>query len=145
MGRIVNIFLLCVFIALLGIQFIPVKKSNPIVTGDIPAPMDVKNILRNSCYDCHSNETKWPWYSNFAPVSWMVVNDVNDARKKMNFSNWDKLSFEKKEDLKKDIWDEVRQDDMPLTSYTYVHPDAKLGLPQKNVIKKWITGTSMGD
>jgi hypothetical protein len=145
MRRIVNIFFLLVLIVLLGIQFVPVNKTNPIVTGDIQAPLEVKNILHNSCYNCHSNVTNWPWYSNFAPVSWMVVNDVKDARKKMNFSTWDKFSFEKKEELMKDIWDEVRQGEMPPTLYTYAHPDAKLEFLQKNVIKKWVTGTSMGD
>lgn len=145
MGRIVNIIFILALLALLGIQFIPVKKTNPIITEDIPAPVEIKNILRNSCYNCHSNETRWPWYSNFAPISWMVINDVNDARKKLNFSNWDKISFEKKGELKKDIWEEVRQDDMPLSLYIYVHPDSKLGFPQKNAIKKWITGTGIGE
>jgi hypothetical protein len=132
-------------LVLLGIQFIPIKKTNPIITQDIQAPAEVKSILRTSCYNCHSNETKWPWYSNFAPVSWMIINDVSDARNKMNFSNWNKISFEKQEELKKDIWDEVRQEDMPPTLYTYVHPESKLDLLQKNIIKKWITGTGIGD
>jgi len=145
MARIVNIIFIVVFLILLGIQFIPINKTNPIITQDIQAPAEVKSILRNSCYNCHSNETKWPWYSELAPVSWMIVNDVNDARKKLNFSSWDKISFEKKEELKKDIWDEVRQDEMPLSLYLYLHPDAKLDLSQKNMIKKWITGTGIGD
>ena len=145
MARIVNIIFIIVFLILLGIQFIPINKTNPIITQDIQAPAEVKSILRNSCYNCHSNETKWPWYSELAPVSWMIVNDVNDARKKLNFSSWDKISFEKKEELKKDIWDEVRQDEMPLSLYLYLHPDAKLDLSQKNMIKKWITGTGIGD
>jgi len=145
MARIVNIIFIVVFLILLGIQFIPINKTNPIITQDIQAPAEVKNILRNSCYNCHSNETKWPWYSNFAPISWMVINDVNDARKKMNFSTWNKISFEKKEELMKDIWDEIRQEDMPLTLYTYIHPESKLDLLQKNIIKKWITGSGIGD
>ena len=145
MVRIVNIIFIFVLLVLLGIQFIPVKKTNPIITQDIQAPAEVKNILRNSCYNCHSNETKWPWYSNFAPISWMIINDVDDARNKMNFSTWNKISFEKKEELKKDLWDEVRQEDMPPTLYTYVHPESKLDILQKNIIKKWITGTGMGD
>jgi hypothetical protein len=75
----------------------------------------------------------------------MIINDVNDARNKMNFSIWNKISFEKKEELMRDIWDEVRQEDMPLTLYTYIHPESKLDLLQKNIIKKWITGTGIGD
>jgi hypothetical protein len=145
MARIVNILFIVVFLILLGIQFIPINKTNPIITQDIQAPAEVKNILRTSCYNCHSNETKWPWYSNFAPVSWMIINDVDDARNKMNFSIWNKISFEKKEELMRDIWDEVRQEDMPLTLYTYIHPESKLDLLQKNIIKKWITGTGIGD
>jgi Haem-binding domain len=145
MARIVNIIFIFILLVLLGIQFIPIKKTNPIITQDIQAPAEVKSILRSSCYNCHSNETKWPWYSNFAPVSWMIINDVEDARNKLNFSTWNKISFEKKEELMKDIWDEIRQEDMPLTLYTYVHPESKLDLLQKNIIKKWITGTGIGD
>jgi hypothetical protein len=145
MARIVNILFIVVFLILLGIQFIPINKTNPIITQDIQAPAEVKNILRTSCYNCHSNETKWPWYSNFAPVSWMIINDVSDARNKLNFSTWNKISFEKKEELMKDIWDEVRQEDMPLTLYTFIHPEAKLDILQKNIIKKWITGTGIGE
>ena len=145
MARIVNILFIVVFLILLGIQFIPINKTNPIITQDIQAPAEVKNILRTSCYNCHSNETKWPWYSNFAPISWMIINDVSDARNKLNFSTWNKISFEKKEELMKDIWDEVRQEDMPLTLYTFIHPEAKLDILQKNIIKKWITGTGIGE
>ena len=145
MARIVNIIFIFVLLVLLGIQFIPINKTNPIITQDMQAPVEVKSILRTSCYNCHSNETKWPWYSNFAPVSWMIINDVSDARNKLNFSTWNKISFEKKEELMKDIWDEVRQEDMPLTLYTFIHPEAKLDILQKNIIKKWITGTGIGE
>lgn len=145
MARIMNIIFVVVFLVLLGIQFIPIKKTNPIITQNIQAPAEVKSILRTSCYNCHSNETNWPWYSNFAPVSWMIINDVEDARNKLNFSTWNKISFEKQEEIKKDMWDEIRQEDMPPTLYTYVHPESKLDLLQKNIIKKWITGTGIGD
>ena len=57
---------------------------------DINAPKNVASILRTSCYDCHSNETNWPWYSYVAPVSFMVAGDVEDGRKSLNFSEWDK-------------------------------------------------------
>ena len=66
----------------------PVDRENPPVTGDIGAPSEVDAILRTSCYDCHSNETVWPWYSYLAPASWLVAEDVEHGREHLNFSEW---------------------------------------------------------
>ena len=63
-------------------------RDNPPVWASIDAPHDVERILRRSCYDCHSNETRWPWYSHLAPRSWLVAADVHEARVRMNFSEW---------------------------------------------------------
>lgn len=140
MGRILKYGFLFFVIAFIGIQFIDVDKTNPEVTADIQTPPEVKKILRSSCYDCHSNETRWPFYSNIAPISWFIADDVNEGRQKLNFSNWEKLYSEKQDELKRKIWKEINEDDMPMSTYIYMHPDAKLGLPQKDIIKKWATG-----
>lgn len=145
MGRIFKIFFILVFLALIGIQFIEVERTNPPVIGDLQAPGQVKELLKKSCYDCHSNETKWPWYSYVAPISWLVLNDVKDGRKHLNFSEWEKLSLRKKADAKKEIWNEVSEDKMPMTIYTYTHPGAKLDITQKNIIKQWATGGAIWD
>src|SRR5450759_484008 len=77
-----------VVVALGAIQLIPVDRTNPPVQKEMPAPPDVQAILRRSCYDCHSNETVWLWYSKVAPISWLVSRDVRQGRRELNFSDW---------------------------------------------------------
>ncbi|MHB8905489.1 MAG: heme-binding domain-containing protein [Melioribacteraceae bacterium] len=137
--RIVFVLLVLVFI---GIQYIEVDRTNPPVKADLDAPMEIKNIFRTSCYDCHSNQTKWPWYSKVAPISWMIVDDVNEGRRHLNFSEWGTLFSEKREDMKKKIWEELSADEMPPSKYTYLHPDASLEITQKNILKKWLLNSS---
>ena len=79
---------LVLILAVIGIQFVPVNRMNPPVTGEIGAPEKVMAILHRSCYDCHSNKTVWPWYSYVAPISWLVADDVHEGRRHMNFSEW---------------------------------------------------------
>lgn len=140
MGRLFKVLIILIFFALIGIQFIEIERTNPPVVGDLQAPPQVKEILKKSCYDCHSNETKWPWYSYVAPVSWFVANDVEQGRKHLNFSDWEKYSSRKKEESKKEIWEEVRDDKMPMGIYTLMHPASKLDITQKNIIKNWASG-----
>jgi hypothetical protein len=119
------------------IQFIPDNKTNPPVLADLDAPGDIKAVFRKSCYDCHSNETVWPWYSNIVPVSLLVVQDVEEGRRHFNFSEWGNLSRKDKAKLKEEIWEEVEKDNMPLGKYTFLHPDSKLDQNDKELIKSW--------
>ena len=112
-----RIIFIVVIILLIAIQFVPVNKINPPVTGEIKAPENVMQILRTSCYDCHSNEVKWPWYSNIAPASWLVAYDVKEAREHINFSEWQSYSAEDKADDIEEIWEEVKEGEMPLWYY----------------------------
>lgn len=129
---------------LIVIQFIPVDRDNPPVTEEITAPPNVLSILKTSCYDCHSNETNWPWYSYIAPVSFLVAGDVKDGRKNLNFSEWDKYSTDKQIKLFEEMIEEVEKEDMPLTSYTFTHPNAKLDPYRINLLKDWVKpGSSM--
>lgn len=139
MGRFIKFFLVIIILAFIGIQFVEVEKSNPQVNANIKAPDKVKNILRDACYDCHSNETVWPWYSKVAPVSWILVDHVNEGRRHLNFSDWEKLYDSKKSELKKKIWDEINHDKMPLKMYTYLHSKSKLDIFRKKTIKEWAT------
>jgi len=133
-----RIIVIVVIIVLIGIQFVPVDKTNPPVTGEIKAPENVMQILRNSCYDCHSNEVKWPWYSNVAPMSWLVAYDVDEAREHMNFSEWASYSPEDKAEDIEEIWEEVEEGNMPLWYYVPLHPEAKLSDNDKEIIKNWV-------
>jgi hypothetical protein len=128
-------FLVVVFI---GIQFIPVERTNPPVQSDIDAPADVKAILKKACYDCHSNETNWAWYTKIAPMSLIAVKDVNEARAKLNFSEWGNYTT-KTEQIKKEIWEEVREENMPPWMYRVTHSESKLTPEEKNVLRNWAT------
>ncbi len=133
-----RIAIIVIIVILIGIQFVPVSKTNPPVSGEIKAPTEVMEILRTSCYDCHSNESEWPWYSNIAPVSWLVVNDVNEGREHMNFSEWQSYSEEDKAEGIEEVWEEIEEGEMPLWFYLPLHPEARLSYDQKETIRKWV-------
>ena len=141
----IKIILAVLVIAFIGAQFVPVERTNPPVTGEIEAPVQVSEILKRSCYDCHSNESEWPWYSRVAPASWLVVSDVNEAREHMNFSEWNKYSQEKKEEKIEEIWEEVESGEMPLWFYVPLHPEAKLSAADKELIHKWTAAAGEHD
>jgi len=138
MGRILKWFLIMMIIVFVGIQFIEVERTNPPVEADLDAPSEVKSILKNSCYDCHSHQTKWPWYSKVAPVSWIIVNHVKEGRERLNFSIWEKYYTSDQRRLKTEILEEILSDKMPLSMYTYTNPNSILNLNQKNIIKDWV-------
>jgi hypothetical protein len=125
-----------------AIQFIPVARTNPPVTGDIPAPTEIKTLLRNACYDCHSHETVWPGYSRVAPVSWLVASDVKGARGKMNFSTWADYKPAKQGVLLDDGIEEIQQGGMPPFYYAWIHPNARLTAAQKEQLTSWMKSAS---
>ena len=122
---------------LIVIQFIPVDRSNPPAEGEIMESTELKTVLKKSCYDCHSNETVWPWYSYVAPVSWLVADDVHEGRRHLNFSNWQNIEVRKVSKAKQEIWEMVSEGEMPLSKYVLLHPEAKLSEKDKQIIKNW--------
>lgn len=128
--------LIAVVIIFIAIQFIPVERTNPPVTQEVNAPEEVKTILKKACYDCHSNETNWYWYTKIAPVSFLTSNDVKEGREHINFSEWDKLSG-KESKAKEEIWEEVRDEKMPPWQYRIMHSEAKLTDEEKNILRRW--------
>ena len=96
--KMVLVFAVVLFVA---IQLVPVDRSNPPVEADLEAPEAVTAVLRTACYDCHSNETHWPWYSYVAPVSWLVAHDVEEARSEFSFSRWEKLGEHEQAECKR--------------------------------------------
>ena len=120
------------------IQFIPVTKTNPPVIKDITAPKLVKEIFRTSCYSCHSHETVWPWYSQIAPVSWLVAHDVSEARRKLNFSTWTFNSPEKETFSLEEALKEMQDGEMPPWIYVLAHPDARLSPDDLKTVEAYI-------
>jgi hypothetical protein len=121
-------------------QLIPVERTNPPVREEVPAGEAVRAVLRRSCYDCHSNESRWPWYAHVAPVSWLVVHDVNEAREHMNFSTWDAYDAKERRKHLEEIWEEVEEGEMPLWFYVPLHPEARLGDEEKSLLRSWAVG-----
>jgi cytochrome c551/c552 len=118
-------------------QFVPVSRTNPPVEQDVAAPAEVDAILRRACYDCHSNETVWPWYSRVAPVSWLVVHDTNEGRAHLNFSTWNRLSIPERHEVLDELVEEVESGGMPLPIYLPMHPEARLNDADKTALLAW--------
>lgn len=118
-------------LALVAAQFVRPARTNPVVDRTAaleagPVPRQVLTVVHRACYDCHSSETRWPWYSNVAPVSWLVISDVKDARKQMNFSRWARYNAYDRADLLDKMCDQISKHKMPLFQYRLVHADARL-------------------
>lgn len=129
--------LLVVVIVFAVIQFIPVDRSNPPVEEEILASPEVKAILKRACFDCHSNETVWPEYSRVAPISWLLVWDVREGQKELNFSTWNRYSQKKRDKNIKEIWKEVEEGEMPPWFYLPLHPEARLSDNDRAVLQAW--------
>lgn len=128
--------LIILVVLIVGIQFIPVDRTNPPVTKEINAPDEVKAILKKACYDCHSNETNWAWYTKIAPASFLASRDVKEGREHLNFSEWDRYAG-KESKVKEEIWEEVRDEKMPPWQYRIMHSESKLSDQEKNTLRNW--------
>ena len=131
------------FFAFIVIQFFrPAKnKSEGIGASDITKkyamPPDVANILQTSCYDCHSNNTEYPWYAYFQPVYWWLNNHIQGGKRALNFSEFVSYPIGKQYRRFNDIIETVKNDEMPLDSYLWIHKKAKLNDQQKLIITNW--------
>ncbi|MDH3891056.1 MAG: heme-binding domain-containing protein [candidate division Zixibacteria bacterium] len=128
-----------IFGLLILIQFVPVTRDNPPVTGEFDENSEVQKVFQRSCYDCHSNTTVWPWYSVVAPVSWVVADHVGEAREHLNFSTWKALPADKQAHAREEIWEEVEEGEMPMTGYLMLHSEARLSDDDKALIHQWST------
>tara|TARA_Y100000588_G_scaffold368268_1_gene435958 strand:+ start:4201 stop:4629 length:429 start_codon:yes stop_codon:yes gene_type:complete len=135
--KITGFFILALFLA---IQLKPVDRSNPSEIADSGLPYEVKTILKAKCYDCHSNESHWPWYSYIAPVSWWISDHVHEGRREVNYSKWDTYSEDRKEHKIEETFDEVLDGLMPIESYLITHPDAKVTEEEIDVFDMWLAG-----
>ncbi len=131
-------------VILVALQFKTVDRSNPLIQSDIGTSAEIKEILRRACYDCHSNETKWPWYSYVAPMSWFVAGHVDDARGHLNYSEWPAFDLEEQEHLFEEMWEMLSEGEMPLKSYTLIHRDARLTDGERDVLLEWVRPGSVG-
>lgn len=126
-----------VMVVLVGVQFIPVQRTNPSEHGRFDAPAEVQAVLRRACYDCHSHETRWPWYSQIAPVSLWIARDIKEGRREVNFSVWEKYDERRRTRKLKEIASEVDKGSMPPWYYVPLHPDAKLSAADRQRVIAW--------
>ncbi|HGZ70011.1 MAG TPA: cytochrome C [Nitratifractor sp.] len=124
---------------LLLLQFIQIEIPTPpkaTPQDEIKAPKEVMALLKNSCYDCHSNNTKFPWYSDIAPISWQVHANIKNGRAWMNFSTWSKYDEKKKQKFYKGIVDALNIK-MPPAEYLLIHKDARLSPKERKLLQDW--------
>jgi hypothetical protein len=125
------------------IQFFGPAKSNPpidpsqTIDAQLRVTPQVSAIFARSCNDCHSNKTRWPWYSNVAPVSWLVIDDVNQGRAAMNLSEWGRNDKDWQSKKLRQMCEEVQDGAMPLNSYTPMHPGSKLSPEDGKTLCDW--------
>lgn len=108
-------------------DFIAVTQTNP----------EVATILKNACYDCHSNQPTYPWYTSVAPVSWWIKNHINEGSKHLNFSIWQTYTVKRKDHKLEECVEMIEEGEMPMNSYTWMHPEAKLTDAQKQLLIDW--------
>ena len=111
------------------------------ITKVYSMPANVQKVLKIACYDCHSNNTQYPWYTNIQPVGWWMAHHVNEGKEELNFNEYGSYSPKRQRNKLKRIRDEVEEDKMPLGSYTIIHTDARLTAQQKDLLIKWIDST----
>ena len=134
------IALVAVFV---GLQFVRPARTNPAfdqaetIYARLQVTPEVSAILDRSCQDCHSNSTRWPWYSNVVPASWFRVDHVNEGREHLNFSEWGRLDKRRADKRLEEMCEQVSDREMPMDSYTWIHRSAKLSDTDRKTLCDW--------
>lgn len=130
-------------IAFIVAQFFSPEKNEGDVTelntflAETNPPENVKVILETTCFDCHSNNTVYPWYNSITPINYWLDHHIEDGKKHLDFSKWNSYSLKKKEHKMDELHEEVEEGEMPLNSYTWTHADANLSKEQIEAIVSW--------
>ena len=136
---------LILLVCLVVIQFIrPAKNRNTVeankqITAVAPMPNNVNQILQKACYDCHSNNTTYPWYSNIQPVYFWLNDHIKEGKRELNFDEFASYRLRRQYHKLEEIINEVKEDEMPLSSYTWIHKNAILKTEEKDAIINWAT------
>jgi hypothetical protein len=143
MKKWLKLSLLTVVALVVAAQVVRPARTNPPVDPqkEISAHMQmdpaVMATLTRACNDCHSNHTEWPWYSNVAPVSWLVAHDVNEGREELNFSEWGASRENEPGKLLGKICSEMKEGEMPMATYTLMHPQARITSAEAENVCRW--------
>jgi len=136
---------LALLVVLVGLQFIPARSNQ---TKEVASssdfikinkvPDDMGSILLTSCYNCHSNNTNYPWYSRVQPVGWFLENHINKGKAELNFSEFGSYSVRKQKSKLKSMASQIEKEEMPLSSYTFIHREARLSKGSKKAIVDYL-------
>ena len=143
MKKALKIIALILFLVFIGIQFVrPARINKHIVPeqtleANAQVPEDIQRIFQKSCNDCHTNQTNWRWYSEIAPMSWGMVEHVEDGRAELNFSEWTSYETSRKRRKLDEICEQVQTKEMPLNQYVWVHWSAKLSDVEIKIVCDW--------
>jgi hypothetical protein len=135
--------LLASLLIFIVIQFFPTvrNQSSEMLATDFTKTYDVPNniqkMLKTSCYDCHSNNTKYPWYNKIQPVAWFLEHHINEAKEELNFSEFGSYSAKKQNHKLDEIIDEIKEGEMPLKTYKIMHSEAKFSKEEKDTLVSW--------
>jgi mono/diheme cytochrome c family protein len=141
MKRVITIILIGLVAGFLLIQLVPYGRQHtnpPVVQEPNWDSPQTRELAQRACFDCHSNESVWPWYSNVAPVSWLVQRDVDEGRRSLNFSAWGRVREPG------EIIEVVREGRMPPSQYLITHPEARLTQPEKDALASGLQATVNG-
>lgn len=141
--KIVKKILWLLLIVFIIAQFFGPEKNEGDITkietfiAETNPPQNVKQILKESCFDCHTDVTRYPWYFNVTPVNYWIADHIEHGKDELNFSNWADYSLKRKEHKMEEVWEEVKEKEMPLDSYTWTHGDANLTDEQIEALVAW--------
>lgn len=131
------------------IQFIPAGKKNISTTTSVYSlektmnvPEEILGNLKNGCYDCHSNNTKYPWYSNIQPVTWWLKSHIEEGKEHLNFDEFGNLDTESRAEMMEEMAEVIEEHEMPMASYTWLHPEARFNDNTNNAIVTWLKSQS---
>jgi hypothetical protein len=146
MKRVLKWVLGLLLVGFVAIQFVrPERGNSPIdesqfYANHVRVPPEIAEILERSCFDCHSHRTVWPWYSEIAPMSWLLARDVEEGRRHLNFSKWGSYAKVRQMTALNDIADEISSGGMPLSNYLILHSEANLDSSARAKIIAWAEG-----
>tara|TARA_R110002073_G_scaffold71167_3_gene175027 strand:+ start:152 stop:604 length:453 start_codon:yes stop_codon:yes gene_type:complete len=140
-AKIIAVVLLVAFV---GIQFVPTERNQSDVVPKTyfmlvnSVPDHIKSKLQTSCYDCHSNNTQYPWYNKVQPIAWFLEDHIKKGKAELNFNEWDSLSNRRKKSKLRSIIKQIENDEMPLDSYTLIHREASFSEAEKQELIQWV-------
>lgn len=130
------ILLASILVLTILLSFVPIQREYKELNETI-GNQKIHSILKRACFDCHSYETKWPWYSYIFPANFLISHHIQEGREELNFHNWDGLTLEKQSIKIDSIIEEIETKEMPLKSYLLLHKEAKITSEDLEILREW--------